>query len=48
MGKTNWKIQFRWVKAHVGIRENELADTLPKEPTTNVDFKESYKEALKM
>jgi len=23
IGKTNWKIQFSWVKAHVGIQGNE-------------------------
>jgi len=28
MKKTNWKIKLRWVKAHVGIRGNELDDTL--------------------
>ena len=43
MRKTNWKIQFSWVKAHVGFRENELADTLVKEITTNMDIKECYK-----
>jgi len=39
MGNTNWKIQFKWVKAHVGIQGNELADTLAKETTTNLDIK---------
>jgi len=47
MGKTNWKIQFRWVKAHVGIQGKELADTLAKEATTNADIKESYKKVPK-
>jgi len=30
MMKTNWQIKLRWVKAHAGIRGNELADTLAK------------------
>ena len=28
MRTTNWTIEFCWVKAHVGIQGNELADTL--------------------
>jgi len=47
MGKTNWKVQFKCVKAHVGKQGNELADTLGNETTTNVDIKECYKEAKK-
>jgi len=47
MGKTNWKIQFCWVKAHVGIQVNELADTLAKEAGTNMDIKECYKKVPK-
>ena len=43
LGKTNWKLQSHWVKAHVGIEGKELLDTLAKESATNVDIKESYK-----
>jgi len=38
MEKINWKIQLSWVKAHVGIQGNELADTLAKEAATNSDI----------
>jgi len=47
MGKINWKIQFCWVKAHVGIQGNELANTSAKEAVTNADIVECYKKIPK-
>ena len=47
MGKAKWTIQFCWVRAHVGIQGNELADALPKEAATNADLTESYKKVPK-
>jgi ribonuclease HI len=31
----NWRIEFKWVKAHVGIYGNEIADRLVKKATKN-------------
>ena len=35
LNKQNWKIEFKWVQAHVGIFGNEIADRLAKEATQN-------------
>ena len=47
MGTTKWTIQFCWVRDHVGIQGNELADALAKEAATNADLIESYKKIPK-
>jgi len=47
MGTTNWTIQFSWVKAHVWMQWNELADTLAKEAATISDLIDSYKKVPK-
>jgi hypothetical protein len=35
MNKENWKIEFKWVKAHAGIHGKEIAERLAKEATQN-------------
>jgi ribonuclease HI len=35
LNKKNWKIEFKWAKAHAGIYGNEVTDRLAKEATQN-------------
>jgi ribonuclease HI len=47
MKKSRWKITLSWVKAHAGIRGNELADTLAKKAATSENITENYKRVPK-
>ena len=42
MEEREWKISLCWVKAHAGIRGNELDDVLTKKDATNKNIPESY------
>jgi len=35
--RTNWKIEFSWVKVHVGIHGNELSDRLGEEAACSTE-----------
>jgi ribonuclease HI len=38
--RDEWKVEFSWIKAHTGYRENELADQLAKEAASNRTIEE--------
>ncbi|KAJ4427664.1 hypothetical protein ANN_25312 [Periplaneta americana] len=38
----NWTIHFAWVKAHVGLAGNELADHLAKQAASNNELPVSF------
>jgi ribonuclease HI len=42
MKESEWELTLCWIKAHAGIRGNELADTLAKKAATNKNITESY------
>jgi ribonuclease HI len=42
MENRGWTIRFRWIKAHVENRGNELADRLAKEASDKTDIPISY------
>jgi len=42
LDRANWTIEISWVKAHIGIYGNELADQLSKSATRNSDIAVSF------
>ena len=36
--KTNWTIEFSWVKVHVGIYGNEIADPIAKDAACSTEI----------
>jgi ribonuclease HI len=43
----NWKIEFKWFKAHAGHQGNELVDQLAKEAATSRVINVCYKRITK-
>ena len=46
MEQHEWRVEFSWIKAHAGQRENEMADQLAKEAANNKNIKECYTKIL--
>jgi ribonuclease HI len=42
MEQQEWKVAFRWIKAHAGQRGNELADQLARAAASNKNVNECY------
>ena len=42
MEQHEWRVDFRWIKAHAGYRRNEMADQQTKEATKNKNIEECY------